>query len=150
VSPGGGQGDEDQRLASFARLVRAYNEQGKTGWAANTTDDVVMVTAAEWPGGGIFRGREECERFLAQFEEAWARIRLEYSDPEVIEGRIFAPSRWVTEGHASGIESTVDFFSVTTLRGDRACRFDAFFRRSLALEFARTGQRSDWPAATSS
>jgi hypothetical protein len=144
------QEDDERKLATFARLVSAYNEQGADGWSANTTDDIVMVTAVEWPGGGIFQGPEECGRFLRQFEEAWARIRFEYSEPEVVAGRVFAPSKWVAEGQSSGIESTVDFFSVTTLRGELACRFDAFFRRSLALEFARTGERSDWPAASAS
>lgn len=143
MSPAPQELSDEEKLAAFARLVRTYNEEGAHGWFANTTDDIVMVTAREWPGGGTFRGPEETGRFLRQFEEAWARVRLEYSDPQVIEGRVFAPSRWVTEGKASGIESTVDFFSVTTLRGELACRFDAFFKRDVALEFARTGERAE-------
>jgi hypothetical protein len=101
----------------------------------------VLVTAPEWPGGGTFQGHEEVRQFLAEFEDAWANIRLEYRDAEVIRDAVFCPARWVAEGAASGIEGRLDFFMVAFLRGEKLARMDAFFGREEALERAGRGEQ---------
>jgi hypothetical protein len=145
VSDPSGDLSDAEKLAAMERLVRLYNEEGDEGWLKGATDDVVLVSAPEWPGGGTYEGAEAASVFLREFSEAWASVRFEYFDPEIFGPRVFAPSRWVVEGHASGAPSTVDFWSVTTLRGDLVCRFDAFFNREDALDFARTGERTGDP-----
>jgi hypothetical protein len=132
----GDPGDEEL-LATYARLVDLYNEKGAEGWREGSTDDVVLASAPEWPGGGTYEGAEAANRFMSDFQEAWASVRFEYSDAEVINGRILAASRWLVEGAASGAPTSIDFFTVTTLRDGLICRFDAFFTRDEALQFAR-------------
>jgi hypothetical protein len=142
VSDPAGELTDDEKLAAFERLVDLYNEKGAEGWREGTTEDVVLASAPEWPGGGVYEGADDANRFLRDFEEAWSSVRLEYSGTEVVNGRIVAQCRWLVEGKASGAPTSIEFFTVTTLRGELIARFDAFFTRDEALEFARAASAS--------
>jgi hypothetical protein len=137
VSDPAGERSDEELLATFGTLVDLYNEKGAEGWREGTTDDVVIASAPEWPGGGVYEGAEAADRFMRDFEEAWASVRFEYSDAEVVNGRVLAASKWLVVGEASGAPTSVEFFTVTTLRGELICRFDAFFTREEAVAFAR-------------
>ena len=126
----------EQKLSLFTAGVMAYNEGGPDALLELLPADVVVATAEEWPDGGEFKGHDEIRRFLARFGEAWERIIFQYDDPEVIGDRILCASRWVALGKTSAIETTIDFFTVGTVRGSEVARLDFFFRQREATEFA--------------
>jgi hypothetical protein len=126
----------EEKLSLFIDGIQAYNEGGPDALLERLPDDVVVATAQEWPDGGEFEGHEEIRRFLARFGEAWERIIFQYDDPEVIGDRILCASRWVALGKTSAIETTIDFFTVGTVRGEELARLDFFFKQREATEFA--------------
>jgi hypothetical protein len=128
--------DED----AIQRFVDAFNTGGIDAQLAAATPDVVIATAAEWPGGGEFTG-EALRQFLGDFVSDWEQIRYERLGGEVVAGHVVERARWVGTGRTSGIESSVDFYTAWTVRDDLVARMDIFARRSQAREFARS-QRS--------
>jgi len=139
---GDGELTDAEKLAMFRERVEAYNRDGAVAFE-NENPDLVMATAAEWPGGGEFRGLGAVMEFLRQFGEAWEEIRLEPGDVSVVAGRLLFPARWVARGASSHIETTVDFYGVTSFQGRRISRMDYFFKEREAGEFVRSARPAE-------
>jgi SnoaL-like domain len=104
--------------------------------------DIVMATDRRWPGGGEFHGREEFERFLGQFTEAFSDVHYENTQAPAAHGADVAlfTGKWVGQGAASGIETiSFEFSMVMRLNHDglmAESRF--FFDAEAAKEYARS------------
>jgi ketosteroid isomerase-like protein len=124
-------------LAVVQAFIDAFNAGDVDRCIGLTQPDVVLSTAREWPGGGRYDGQDEIGRFLEEFLGDFARIRYEHLDPEDVNGRIVERARWVATGRTSGIESSVDFYSVWSLGDGLISRLDVFALKEEARGFAR-------------
>ncbi len=123
---------------AIGRFVDAFNAGNIEDVLAVASDDVILQTAAEWPGGGEYRGADAAGAFLAEFVEDWHEIRYEQLATEVVEGHVVERARWVGTGRTSGLASAVDFYTVWTVRDGVVARMDIFAKRDQAREFARS------------
>ena len=123
-------------LALVQAFVDAFNAGDLDRCLALTRPDFAMATAKEWPGGGVYEGQAAVRAFLEEYIGDWGEIRYEHSGPEAVGGRIVERSRWVGSGRTSGIETSVDFYSVWSVEEGLLARFDAFALRDEARAFA--------------
>jgi ketosteroid isomerase-like protein len=130
----------ERELALVQAFVDAFNARDIDRCLSLTWPDLSMATAEEWPGGGTYRGQTEVRRFLEEFLEPWEQIRYEHGAQEHVNGKVVERARWVGTGRRSGIESSVDFYSVWTITNDLIARMDVFARRQQARAFARSEQ----------
>ena len=132
-----------QRIEVSKRCVQALNERDFDAYLECLTPDFVLCTAAEAPGGSFEVTRAHLIRFFLEFLPQWDGVRYEFVDgPQAIgDERVIARDRWIGTPRGSGREQAMDFYSVATYRGLRACRVDIFIARDAAYEFARTGKR---------
>ena len=126
---------------AIQRFVDGFNSGEVDDLIATATDDLVIRTAQEWPGGGEYLGADAARAFLEDFLGDWEEIRYERLAGEVVEGKVVERARWVGTGRTSGLKSTVDFYTSWTIRDGLVARMDIFAKREQAREFARTDSR---------
>ena len=125
-------------LAAIEGFVEAFNAGDVDALLHRADPGIVMATAREWPGGGVYRGADEVRRFIQEFRGDWAEIRFERLTSETVGDRLVERSRWLGRGRTTGIETQVDFYAAWTVRDGRVRRVDVFARRDEAREFARS------------
>ena len=126
-------------LARIDAFISAFNEGDVDRCLLLSSPELTVKTAREWPGGGSYSGERDVRAFLEQFLDPWERIRYEHEAPEAICGRVVERARWVGSGRTSGIESSVDFYSVWSLSDGLIARLDVFALREQARASARSG-----------
>jgi ketosteroid isomerase-like protein len=132
------EGADADLVAVSEGIWSAFNARDWDRFFSLTTSDYVVRTDPRWPGGGEFHGRDELLRFLEQFLEPWEELRYErMAEPEPINGCVVERGRWAGRGRATGIEGSIEFTSVATLRDGLVARIDFFIDHGEALEFVR-------------
>jgi ketosteroid isomerase-like protein len=127
----------DAKLEQFARDVAEAFNRGLDEYMALHAEDVVHVTAPEWPERGTYRGREDVRRL-------WASIFSDHSEHEIAvdelvaldEHRMLSKLRWTARGAASGAETTTPIYTVATERDGLISRIEYFLDYDMALEAA--------------
>ena len=100
-------------------------------------EDVVHITAPEWPERGTYQGREDVRRL-------WASILSDHSEHEITvdevvvldKHRILSKLRWTARGAASGVETTTPIYIVGTERDGRIARIEYFLDYDMAFAAA--------------
>jgi ketosteroid isomerase-like protein len=118
------------------RFAEAFNA-GLDEFIALHADDVVHVTAPEWPERGTYCGRDEVRRL-------WESIFVDYGDHQILvdevipidEHRVLSKLRWRAKGTSSGAETTTRIYTVGTERDGLVSRIEYFLDYRMALETA--------------
>ena len=126
-----------EKTKLFHGSMEAWNARDFDGMFALLTEDVVLRTDPNWPGGDEFHGREEITGFATDFIEPWEDVRYETVEEAVeIGGRLVERGRWSATGRASGIHGTIEFSSVLSFRSPQVARMAVFLDHDEALAFA--------------
>jgi len=90
VAQGGQARDEEELLAFVKRGYELWNEGDLSTVASMWSDDFELHTAPEWPGQGVFYGREAAVRFYKDWyrPDLMAVIAVGDIDPATIEKEI--------------------------------------------------------------
>jgi SnoaL-like protein len=119
------------------RFAMAFND-GLDEWIACHAEDVVHVTAPDWPEGGTYRGREAVRGL-------WESILAEHSEHEIVvdevtdvdEHRVLSKLRWRARGAASGVVTTTPVYTATTIdQAGLMSRIEYFLDYDQALKAA--------------
>ena len=114
------------------RFTAAFNV-GVDEFVACHTEDVVHVTAPEWPEAGIYRGRENVRLLWAQIFEVHESLSATVEDmTELDEDRWLARTTLEARGIASGLTTRTTVFAVGCRRGDLVERIEYFLDESEA------------------
>jgi ketosteroid isomerase-like protein len=117
--------------------MQAFNARDMDRLFSLLTEDTVVRTDRDWPGGGEFRGRAQIEPFLIEFLDPWNELRYEVREEPVEVGPwLVERGRWHGTGRSSGIEGTIEFTSVARFEAGLMSRLDAFLSHDDALAFA--------------
>jgi uncharacterized protein len=126
----------ERAIAALRAAYAAFN-RGDLDAAVESFDAQIEWTEpAEFPGGGIYHGRDEAKQYLAQSRAAWAEV---ISEPEQF---IPAGDRIVVFVHArvrpkdSSDWMKVLLADVYTFRNGKASEMRAFSDRQEALSWA--------------
>ncbi len=128
-------GDESKAITALRAAYAAFN-RGDIDAAVEFCDpQIEWSEPAEFPGGGMYQGRDEAKRYLSQSRAAWADV-------------ISEPERFITNGdrivvfvHArvrpknSNDWQEVRLADVYTIRNGRAVAMRAFADRKEALRW---------------
>lgn len=115
--PSDGSASSGQAVGLFRAMIEAFNERGTNAWLRLCSDDLVLMTIPEFPGGGRFEGKPAVRAFMNEFTEAWELARLETDDERELEGGVLSRARWRVRGRSSGADTTLDFFIVSRFEG---------------------------------
>lgn len=133
----------DQRSTEIGELRAAYAafNQGDIDSAVKCLDkNVLWMEPAEFPGGGIYRGREEAKRYLSQSRNGAASV---VSVPEkfVVSGdRIVVFVHAKVQSKADDTPQDIRLADVYTFRDGRVVEMRAFSDQQEALRWAQAGQ----------
>ncbi len=88
--------------------------------------DAEWHESAELPDTGVYRGRAEIGRFLAEFLESWDRFEQDVED--VVEGgsRIGVLLRLRARGRRSGVEVDARYAHVWTMAAGKGVRVEGY------------------------
>ena len=73
--------------------------------------------------GGVFRGREGVERFLADTSENWAKLQILAEEFRDLGDRVLVLGRMKGRGKGSGAPIDQPFATIVDFRGDRVSAF---------------------------
>jgi len=127
----------DGELEEFARgMAEAFN-RGLDEFMAYHAEDVVHVTAPEWPESGTYRGREDVRRLWASIFSAHSENEIAVDEMVVLDDhRMLFKLHWTARGAASGAETTTPIYTVATERHGLIARVEYFLDYDMALEAA--------------
>jgi ketosteroid isomerase-like protein len=118
-------------------VMRAWNSRDFERMHSMLTDDIVLRTDPDWPGGGEFRGKAELDGFLQEFMEPWREIQYEVIEKATRHGdRLVERGRWSGSGRSSGIQGTIEFTNVVSFEGALVSRNEVFVDHQAALSRA--------------
>jgi ketosteroid isomerase-like protein len=124
--------------AVWHEVMDAWNKRDFDSMLGLLTDEVVLRTDPDWPGGGEFKGRAAVRDFMDEFIEPWGDVRYEVTERAFrIGDRLVERGRWSARGRASGIEGTIEFTSVVGFDGPLVARNEVFLDHEVALRLAR-------------
>lgn len=124
-------------LVAFGHRIAGAFARGLDEYMACHAEDVVHVTAPEWPERGTYRGREEVRELWASIFADFAEYEIDVDDVTVIDDhRILVETRWHTRGSTSGAVTTTIVYSVATERDGLVSRIEYFLDHGKALEAA--------------
>jgi uncharacterized protein len=127
--------DEAKAITALSAAYAAFNRGDIDAAVAFCDEQIEWSEPAEFPGGGMYHGRNEAKRYLAQSRTAWAEV---ISEPERF---IAAGDRIVVFVHArvrpkNGSDwQEVRLADVYTIRNGRAVAMRAFADRKEALRW---------------
>ena len=124
-------------MVAFAHRFAAAFNLGLEEFMAFHAEDVVHVTAPEWPERGTYRGREAVRGLWASILVEYEQYEIEVDDVIVLdENRVLSKVRLRARGAASGVETTTPVYTVGTERGGLVSRVEYFVDEAGALEAA--------------
>jgi ketosteroid isomerase-like protein len=122
------------RVERFHEVMEAWNTRDLDRMFSMVTDDVMLLTDPDWPGGGSFQGRDQILRFMDEFVEPWEDVRYETVTEGFEVGDQFVErGRWSATGRTTGIEGVIEFTSVVSFAGPQISRMAAYFDHDEAL-----------------
>jgi uncharacterized protein len=126
----------EEAVALLRGAYTAFNRGDIDAAVAGLDPQIEWIEPVEFPGGGIYHGREGAKRYLTQSRVAWAEV---VSEPVKF---IPAGDRIVVFVHArvrpkdSDQWQAVDLADVYTFRNHKAVAMRAFAQRQDALHWA--------------
>jgi hypothetical protein len=126
----------EERIAALRGAYAAFNRGDMDAAVESLDPDIEWSEPTEFPGGGVYHGRDGAKRYLSQSREAWAEV---ISEPEEF---IPAGDRIVVFVHArvrakdSEEWQEVRLADVYTFRDSKAIQMRAFTDRQKALRWA--------------
>lgn len=116
-------GDNEQILrASYAGL----NQGSVEAAVAILSPEAVWSESADFPGGDVFRGRDEIDAFLRHFLESWSEFHQEIVEVTQAGDRVALVIELRAVGRTSGAEVTARYAHVWTLRDGTGVAVDAY------------------------
>ncbi len=131
----GNSPDQTQAIATLRNAYSAFNRGDIDAAVEGLDPQIEWTEPVEFPGGGVYHGRDGAKRYLTQSRAAWAEVN---SEPERF---IAAGNRIVVFVHArvrakgSNEWQDVRLADVYTVRGGRIVEMRAFADRQEALRW---------------
>jgi ketosteroid isomerase-like protein len=102
------------------RSISAWIAGDRESTLAMMADDVEVFVPSELANTGAFRGKEEFRSWIAEWDEAWADLKLEVQDVDPVgERHVIASIRQRATGRGSGIPVEMDIAFLTEVRDDK-------------------------------
>jgi ketosteroid isomerase-like protein len=128
-------------LEGFREGFECWNGGRIDEMAAMYQEDSEFDTTRAFPGGSVYRGRDDMQRFWRDSWDAWQGVRMDPLDVLEAGPEMFVvPIRIWGKGRNSGIEVDQRFAALYTIGSDgRIVRCELFPDESAAFEAAREG-----------
>jgi ketosteroid isomerase-like protein len=118
--------------------VAAYNRGDVQAVMDQLDPDVEVVSGPGTANEGTFRGHDGFQRWVGAWVEAWESFRLEPSEVEAVgDHDVVIAMDTHGRGRDSGIELTMRFHYLYTVRDERVVRVHVYVTREEALAAAR-------------
>jgi ketosteroid isomerase-like protein len=117
---------EQRNVELVRRLAERWNAGDNAGVLELYADDVVMVTAPEWPDAGPWVGKEALERYTREWRSAWESIEVDLGRLEAVGDMVVVGGDWDSRGAASGAAGRMTFGLVFTVRDGLIARLEWF------------------------
>lgn len=126
----------EQEISSLRDAYAAFNRGDMDGAVASLDPDIEWSEPKEFPGGGVYHGREGARQYLAQSRAAWAEVVSEPVQfiPSGNHIVVFVHAR--VRAKESSEWQAVDLADVFTFRNGKAVAMNAFADRKDALQWA--------------
>ena len=119
------------------RAVDAFNRRDIDGFFAElATPDFEFWPAPQDPRWAGYRGREGVERFAADPSEIWEELESIAEEFRELGDRVLVLGRLSGRGKVSGAPHDQPYAGIYDFRGDRICRYRAYFDRAEGLRVA--------------
>jgi ketosteroid isomerase-like protein len=124
TGPGGG---EERNLALLTEGLDAYNRGDLSFVVELATDDIEVFAHHDLLNAGSFRGRQEFEAWMRNWQEAWSEVTLEVRDTRQIDGRFLLVEIYQRAvGAASGVPVEMDIVQLFEVRDGEIARFHLY------------------------
>ncbi|MGI9019386.1 MAG: nuclear transport factor 2 family protein [Solirubrobacterales bacterium] len=129
----GSETERERNLALLGEGIEAYN-RGDLGFVVeHAADDIDVFVHGELINTGRYRGREDFERWMGQWQEAWSEITIEVRDIDTIgDNHLLVGVGQKAIGAASGVPVEMDIFQVIEVRDGKISRFHLYPDREKA------------------
>ena len=126
--------DRERNLALLQEGIDAYN-RGDLGFVIERAgEDIEVFAHHELLNHGTFVGRDEFERWMRQWQEAWAEITLDVRGVEAIDDtHMLVDVYQHAIGAASGVPVEMDIFQLIEVADGEIKRFHLYPDRESAL-----------------
>jgi ketosteroid isomerase-like protein len=127
-------------LEANVELVRAafhaYNTEGLDGWMGFFSPDVEVFPDASMSSlYGPMRGRDEYRNFVEELNREWVDPRWEAVEVYGVGAdRVLARNEWSGVGPASGIKTSMQLTTLSTIRDGQIARFELYLDHERALK----------------
>jgi ketosteroid isomerase-like protein len=121
------------------RATDAYNRRDVDGvFAELATPDFEWYPAitGALDGGGVYRGREGVEKFVADTRENWEELQAFAEEFRDLGDRVLVLGTLKGRGKGSGVPVETPFAGILDFRGDRICRYRVYLDRAQGLQAA--------------
>jgi ketosteroid isomerase-like protein len=117
---------EERNVEVVRRLAERWNAGDHAGVLELYADDVVMVTAPEWPDAGPFVGKEAVDLSTQEWRSAWESVEVDLDRLEAAGDVVVVEGAWDSRGLASGAAGRIQFGIVLTVRDGQIARLEWF------------------------
>jgi hypothetical protein len=125
-----------EEILGFGRRMAAAYNAGLDEWMACHAEDVVHVTAPEWPERGTYHGKEAVRALWASiFSASEYKIEIDELIP-LDDHRLLSKLHLQAIGPASGVTTTTPIYTVATERAGLIARINYFLSYEDALQAA--------------
>jgi ketosteroid isomerase-like protein len=128
---------EARNLEIVRKVVERWNAGDFEGLLELYHEDTVAKTSAEWPEQAGWRNKDEMRTAIADWRDAWETSALEIDSIEAFGDNLLARGAWNTRGRASGLDGTLRFSIVFTLKDGKIAGLEWFTDHDLAVAAAR-------------
>ena len=118
-------------------LVDRWNAGDVDGSLELYNEDAVMLAGPDWPEQAERRGHEAIRSNMEEWLAVWESSRIEPGLVEVFGPKVVAIGTWVTRGRSSGVEGTMPFAIMCTVRDGKIESLEWFTDHDAALAAAR-------------
>jgi ketosteroid isomerase-like protein len=126
--------DRDPNEALLREGTEAYNH-GDLGFVIeHAADDIEVFAHRELINTGVYRGREQFEAWLRNWQDAWSEITLEIRGVEAIGDKYLVVEAWQRAvGAGSGVPVEMEIVQLIEVREGKISRFHLYPDRESAL-----------------
>jgi ketosteroid isomerase-like protein len=124
-------GDEQNNVEVVKRLGELWNAGNLEGMLDLYDDEVEMVASPEWPDPGTV-GKAAFARYSEEWREAWETVNIDLGTLEARGDTVLVTGAWDTRGAASGIDGSMPFLILFTLRDGLVTRHRWFMDQAQA------------------
>jgi ketosteroid isomerase-like protein len=126
-----------ENLAVARLAVERWNAHDFDGVLKLYAEDAVMQSGPDWPEQAAPRGRDAIRRNMEEWRDVWESSVMEVESIEGFGERIVAAGSWNTRGRASGLDGTMPFVLLLTIRDGKISSLEWFADRDSAVAAAR-------------